>query len=247
MAGAWLGLLLVACGGASAAELSGTPEELREYLRSETRTVTISETATENAYTDIAKITLIVSTKERALALALERNNELRRTVVRQLVEFGIAEDAIRSSRYSASPQYGWFGNTPNSFEVVNSLVVTVDEEPAFRRVAEISDQNDAVRFGGVEFEHSEKIAFEEQVRNKAIDAVMAMRDVFQQRLGLTLRPVSFATSNAREENDVLEEIIVTGSRVDSSRNMDFAAASTFDELEYRATVSVTFDVVPLN
>ena len=58
---------------------------------------------------------------------------------------------------------------------------------------------------------------------------------------------MSFATSNAREENDVLEEIIVTGSRVDSSRNMDFAAASTFDELEYRATVSVTFDVVPLN
>ena len=111
------------------AELSGTPEELRRYLRTETRTVTIQEQATEFAYSDTAKITLMFSSEAKELAEAMRLNHELRDSVIDQLVASGISADKINSSRYSASPQFGWFGDKPNKVEVVNNIVVTVDTE----------------------------------------------------------------------------------------------------------------------
>lgn len=234
-----------------AAELSGTPEELRGYLRSETRTVTISDDATDVAYSDLAKITLIVTTKAKTLASAMKQNNDLRDSVAQQLTNSGISPDDIQSSKYSASPQFGWFGKSPSSFEVVNSLVVTVSEEALFRRVAEISDQSDAIIFGGVEFEHSEKEKYEDIVRDKAVDAVLNDRAYFETKLGLKLQPVSFTFSNVRaaefDRYRGIEEIVVTGARLASVSGESAAAPSSFDEVEYRVSVTVTFEVEQSN
>lgn len=229
------------------AELSGTPEELRGYLRSETRTVTISDTAVEVAYSDVAKITLIVTTKAKTLASAMKQNNDLRDSISRRLIESGISSGDIQSSKYSASPQFGWFGDSPNSFEVVNSLVVTVDEEPKFRRVAEISDESDSVAFGGVEFENSEEDAYEDKVRDKAVDAVLSDRDYFETKLGLKLQPVSFTFSDVHaaefDRYRDIEEIVVTGTKAGSFSSAPAQAPSSFDEVEYRVSVTVTFEV----
>ncbi len=237
------------CPNSLAAELSGTPEELRGYLRSETRTVTIRDEATELAYSDIAKVTLVVSTKAKMLADAMRENNEIRDSIVRTLVDGGVESDDIQSSKYSASPQFGWFGSAPNSFEVMNTLVVTVDSESAFRRIAQISDQEDSVRFGGAEFEHSQKEVYEDRVRDKAMEAVMQDRAYFEEKLGLKLRPLTFSFSDMEFTGDngfgyALEEIVVTGSRSTSSLGaVQPAISSSFDEIEYRVTVEVTFEV----
>ena len=232
---------------ADAAELSGSPDELREYLRSETRTVTIRDEATETAYTDVAEITLVVSTEARTLASAMEQNNNLRDSVFQKLVSAGIDADRIQSSKYSASPQFGWFGDTPNSFEVVNTLTVTVDEDTLFRRVAEISDSDKAIRFAGAKFEHSGKEEYEDRVRDKAVNAVLGDKEYFENKLGLRLTPVSFNFSDVFADQyggfGMLEEVVVTANRAASSRPAPKAPASSFDEVEYRVSVSITFAV----
>ncbi|MCH9695511.1 MAG: SIMPL domain-containing protein [Gammaproteobacteria bacterium] len=234
-----------------AAELSGTPEELRGYLRSETRTVTISDNASEVAYSDLAKITLIVTTKAKTLASAMKQNNDLRGSVAAQLSKSGISSDDIQSSKYSASPQFGWFGKSPSSFEVVNSLVVTVSGDAAFRQVAEISDQSDTVIFGGVEFEHSKKEEYENKVRDKAVDEVLSDQAYFESKLGLKLQPVSFTFSDVRTSElnrySGIEEVVVTASKLDSFGDVSVAAPSSFDEVEYRVSVTVTFEVEQIN
>ena len=239
--------LVIGSSGAWSAELSGTPEELRGYLQSETRTVTIRDNATETAYSDIAKITLIVSTEARELASAMAENNRTRDSIVEELVAAGVESSNIRTSKYSASPQFGWFGKSPSSFSVVNSLVVTVDDEGAFRRVAEISDREDSVSFSGAEFEHSEKEAYEDRVRDKALTAVLKERAYFEQKLGLTLKPVAFRFSDVHsyEPNPygVLEEIVVTGSRVSSAAKATAAAPPSYDEIDYQVSLEVTFVV----
>lgn len=236
--------------GARAAELSGTPEELKDYLRSEVRTVTIRKKAEEMAYTDVAKITLSISTEARNLADAIQGTDSLRQSIFRELVESGIGEDSIHSSRYSASPQYGWFGDRPNSFEVVNSLVVTIDQQSEFQRVAAIADRNTSVSFAGVEFEHSEKEAYEDKVRDMAVEKVLAEQRFFEQRLGLKLSPVSFEYSDVNALPDtygVLEEVIVTANRASSSGYRPRAPNPTFDEINYEVSVAVTFEVTGQN
>lgn len=234
----------------NAAELSGTPEELRSYLKAETRTVTLNESATEVAYTDLAKITLVVSTEAKDLALAMKDNNELRDAIRLRLSDLGVKADDIQSSKYSASPQYGWFGKKPAKYNVVNSLIVTVDSDELFRGVAGIADANDDVAFAGVAFEHSKKAEFEDKVRDKALQAVMRNKDYFAAQLGLTLRPVQFGFSAVdsrppRADFAVLEEIVVTAQRqsVGSKAGPVRASAPSFNEVTYRVSVSVTFAI----
>ncbi len=77
--------------------------------------------AAELAYSGLAKITLIVTTKTKTLASAMKQNNDLRDSVTQQLIKSGVSSDDIQSSKYSASPQFGWFGKSPSSFEVEQS------------------------------------------------------------------------------------------------------------------------------
>lgn len=231
---------------ATSTELSGTPEELRAFLQADTRTVVLSDRATEIGYSDIAKIRLAISTEARDLAAAIESNNSLRQSIAAELVAAGISEDDIHSSKYSASPQFGWFGDRPNSFEVVNSLEVTVKEQAQFQLVAEITDRNDDVRFTTAKFEHSEKEAYEQKVRDKVLEAILENQAYFEERLGLQLTPISFGFSDVYSSEGnfgAIEEIVVTSNRASSLAARAPAPAPTFDEVTYSVSVSVTFAI----
>ncbi|MEM6513178.1 MAG: SIMPL domain-containing protein [Pseudomonadota bacterium] len=234
---------------ARATELTGTPEALRAFLQSQVRTIVLRDDAEETGTNDIAKITLVIRTKERELSLSLEANNEKRDAVSAELLALGLSADDIQSSKYSASPQFGWFGSKPSSFEVVNTLVASVDNPSLFQRVAAIADSDDAVSFGGVAFEHSEEQAFENKVRDKAVDKVLEQARYFEQKLGLRLKAVSFQYGDVfRVQNDgfaMLDEIVVTRSRLSSSAPAPAVTVPSFDEVVYRATASVTFEVIP--
>lgn len=231
---------------ALAAELSGTPEELRRYLRTETRTVTIQEQATEFAYSDTAKITLMFSSEAKELAEAMRLNNELRDRVIAELVASGISADKINSSKYSASPQFGWFGDKPNKFEVVNNIVITVDAEDKFRRVAEMADSDDDIQFAGAKFEHSKKEETEDKVRDKALQSVMKSKRYFEKELGLELTPVQFHFSDVfaqqpKRDFAMVEEMVVSAPK--ALRAPAPARAPSYDEIEYHVSVSVTFEI----
>ena len=234
--------------GALSAELSGTPEELRRYLRAEVRTVTIQEQATEFAYSDTAKITLMFSTEAKELAEAMRLNNELRDSVIDRLVASGISADKINSSKYSASPQFGWFGDKPNKYEVVNNIVITVEAEDKFRLVAEMADGNEDIQFTGAKFEHSKKDEVEEKVRDKALQSVMKSRRYFEKELGLELTPVQFHFSDVfaqqpKRDFAMVEEMSLAAQKAPSMRLASPARAPSYDEIEYRVSVSVTFEI----
>ncbi|MEO1244964.1 MAG: SIMPL domain-containing protein [Pseudomonadota bacterium] len=235
---------------AAATELTGTPLELEQYLQSKTRVVTLGDTATETAYTDVAKINLIVTTEDKSLAGSLHANLATRERIRLLLAEAGIDPENVSSAKYSASPQYGWFGKKPASFEVVNSLEVEVNNENLFQRVAEVADREDAVSFGGVDFEHSEEDEYKNKVRDEAVEKILEDAAYFEQKLGVTLVPVSFQLSDvgisSHNRMNMINEIVVTGSRLGSG-----AAPSapppppSFDEVNYRVAVDITFEITP--
>jgi len=244
----FVALMLVLPAVSGATEVSGNPEELKQFLRSDVRTVSLQNNANETAYTDIAKITLVVVTKEKLLSESINENTQLRADLTRRLIESGISPESIRSSKYSASPQYRWFGKSPANFEVVNSVVVEVDSEAQFLEVSSQADASDAISFGGVVFELKDEQAFENQVRDKAMQAVLADAAYFEERLGLSLKPVAFSYSPVNRRNrgnfGAIEEIIVTASRAKSESSEPPAPRTTFDEVQFSVSVQVTFEVV---
>ncbi len=241
-----IALVLFSATAAAAPELRGSPQELEQYLQSETRTVSIRQTATENAYTDRARVSLTVTTEHKSLAEAIRLNRSLRLRTIQEFSAAGISSDDIRASKFSTSPQYGWFGKAPSSFEVINTIVVVVESEEQFQAVAAVADRQKEIQVSQTEFEHSQKDEFEKKVRQKAMDKVMEERQFYETQLGLSLRPVSFSVSTARPQpmrrRAQVESLAL--SDMEGGMAMDQAMQTgTFDEIRYMSSVQVLFEV----
>ncbi|WP_317932100.1 SIMPL domain-containing protein [Halioxenophilus sp. WMMB6] len=236
----------------AAAELTGSAEELRSFLHPNEKLVSLAGDAEQKAYSDEALVSMVVSTKAKQLAEALEANARLRDSMRAQLLAGGIAADDINNSQFSSSPQYGWFGKTPSSFEVANRVVVRITHEQQLQLLAEVADQHSEIDLADTEFKHSKKEHFLQLVKQTALDKVLVEKALYEKNLGVKLTPVNFreerllthATPGAR----MLEEIVVTARRRDSSyADVPVARkepATRFDEIEYSAHIVVDFKIV---
>jgi hypothetical protein len=237
-----LSLAILAVGTAVAEpEIRGTPGELKDFLQSSSRYVTLDDQATEKAVSDRAIVELSVTTENRSLSAALDANRGVRGRVMADL-----QAASIRTAEFSTSPEFGLFGSKPSSFNVVNAVSVTVTDEAQFRAAAGLVDRYKEVQLSDTRFEHSGKDKTQERVRKAALDKVMASRRFFEEELGLKLRPVAFGTSGSGSGTNAVEEIIVTTRKMEVPLAMEaLDLPDGFDEIEYRARVSVTFEVVP--
>jgi uncharacterized protein YggE len=230
-------------------ELRGAPADLQKYLQPARRTVTLTGHAKQTVPSDVGHVSVIVRTQAKELAAAMRANAERRTALAQQLTREGIPDKAIRAEKFSSSPQFGWFGRTPTSYEVVNRLIVDVTDDAQLIRVSEVAAHSTDTSIGAIAFEYTQRTALQETVRHLAFDDAIARKAFYEERLGAMLRPVAFAfsdrTARAERPAEGIEEIVVTGSK----RSDSFASAPTpppsFDEQQYEVSVEVTFDVEP--
>ncbi|MEO0425735.1 MAG: SIMPL domain-containing protein [Pseudomonadota bacterium] len=243
-------LLALVAFGAHAAELRGTPKELRDYLQSERTDVRVVGESEIVAYTDTAVVTIVVRTKEKTLSASLGANQSLRTALTRDLEAAGVAKEAIRSTAFSSSPTYRLFGRKPSSYEVVNRLTVKVGDEGQLQRVSTLVDAREEFTIGAVDFEDSREDALKRQADLAALDDAREAAQQYADRLGLTVEPRAFTFEAIRIQASraamVMEEAAMAGSSADSySLKADRVAQPTsFDERTYRSRVTVTFEVV---
>jgi uncharacterized protein YggE len=235
------------------AQLSGTPNELREFLHPKPNTVNINGEGELTAYKDTAKVSLMVTSDERSLSQAMEVNHALRLELIQEFVTAGIPTDAINNSKFSNSPQFGLFGRNPNSFEVSARMEIQVTSEEHLQLLAAAADEHDEVDFGSTEFEHSEEDDFEDQVREIAVQDVMAQKAYYESSLGLELKAVNFfyggirRMARAMPRAAMAQEMAMdaSGGRASSSVSLATpAVAPTFDEVEYQTSINVVFEIV---
>lgn len=248
--------LLIAMGLASPTfaqpQLSGTPDELRGFLFPRANTVNISGDAELTAYKDIARVSLLVTTEARSLNQAMSLNQELRGELITQFTAAGIPQADINNSKFASSPQYGLFGRNPSSYEVSARLDVEVSSEQALQLLAGAADEHDEVEFERVEFEHSDEEAFENEVRELALQDVMEQKAFYEDTLGLELRAINFFYGGIRQmarampATLAMEEMAVdaVGGRSATAITSAPAVAPSFDEVEYQTSVTVVFEIV---
>lgn len=249
-------LLAMASSGLVAnTELKGKPEDLRKFLHPKDRVVSIFAEAEEKAYSDKAIISLVITTEDKALSGSLAKNSRLRENISKQLVNAGINQESIKSSKFSTSPQYGWFGKKPTSYKVVNRMAVSITEENQLKEIALVADTQEAVELSDTSFEHTKKDELEDKVKEQALAKVMKQKAFYEKSLGIKLVPIGFRKQNiglkATRGAMVLEEVVVTAQKrssnyqdtaINTSR-YNSAVESSFDEVEYKAGIYVDFRI----
>jgi uncharacterized protein len=237
----------------SAPELKGTPQELRGFLHPADRVVTITGQAEEKAYSDVAIVSLVVTTEDKLLSNAISQNTSLRAKITQSLLASGVNKNSIKSSKFSSSPQYGWFGKKPTSFKIVNRMAISITNEAHLKDIAVISDQFEEVDLSDTEFEHSAKDEYNQKVKAKALDKVLKQKAFYEKTLGLKLTAISIRDSNihqmATRGARVLESVVVSR-RLDESDSYssiakfkEQAPSTSFDEIKYQADITVDFKI----
>lgn len=231
-------------------ELKGSPNDLRGFLHPKANIVVISGMAEEKVYSDKAIVSLVISTEDKLLSLAIESNTNLRRDVTNHLVGVGLDVSTIKSSKFSSSPQYGWFGSKPSSYKVVNRMAVSITEEEHLQEIAKVADKYLEVELSDTEFLHSQEDEYDQKVRAKALEKALKQKAFYEKYLGVKLSPIGLRDSNVLQQGTrgamVLEEVVVTGfrssDRASSAKTYKAKSRqSSFDEVQYRASLSVEF------
>ena len=246
----WLGLvgLLFAPVLSAQVEVSGTPEEVRQFIEPQPLVIEIQGFAETLAAADVARITLLVVTEEKTLTEALSRNAAIRQQLVQTLIDYGIDAEDIDNTQFSSSPQYGLFGRKPSQYEVANRVKVSVASEAGLIFVSETADAQENISLAGITFEHSQREAAQQQVRIDALQDAKAQAAAYAATVGLTLRPIWFnpgTSHHRRRANDyaVMEEVVVTASRGGGAAPAA-ARPVAFEEVRYVGHATVRFAVV---
>ena len=238
-------------------ELKGNPEELRQFLHPQEEVIVVQGRAEKKAYSDRAIISLVVTTEHKKLSAAIAANTRLRAQIAKALEAGGIAPGAIRNSKFSSSPQYGWFGDEPVSYKVNNRMAITIDDEAQLERIAQAADEHKNVELADTQFEHTRYKEFREQVLADAFDQVMNEKAFYEKTLGIELAPLGINESRADQQGSrgaqALNRINISQKYVEKALKSAPRGAlygdvgsgdSSFDEVVYAATVSVKFRIV---
>lgn len=243
-------MALVVSGAAIAApELKGDPDELARYLL-DAKKIVINGEGEERGEADSAVISLAVKTKDSHLRQAIEDNEKIRKAITAKLQSAGIPGDKIKSSRFSSTPNYGWFGDKPTSYDITNEVKITVTDETQLRAVADIVDTYKESRLIKTDFEYSAKESAKIKALEKAISNVLAKRSLYERTLNITLTPINVAEHSYAATPAPLmlapRKAIASGAESLSSFSAGGtgsadAASGGFGEVVYKANSTVEF------
>lgn len=231
----------------AATELSGTPQELAAYLQEIPETVSIAGNAEKKLPADQAIIHLKVTTEEKSMTEALDKNRAMRRDITSSLLAAGLSADRIEAAQFSSTPESGFFTDKIKRYKVENSLKATVTNEAEFRAVAELIDTRDEVTYEKTEFELADRKAAERLLLAEACRDAAAKKGIYETELQIKLTPVRFHDGR----------IILNKPRLRMDRAVktlsfsgEAAAASApppvqFDEIELNASVTVEYRLTP--
>lgn len=172
-------------------ELKGSVSELSDYLVSTGNYVTLSGQSEIKVQSDRAIVSIRVATEDSSLHNALKSNQDLRTTIFGTLKKSGISADRISASRFSSTPQNGFFGR--KSYKVENLVKITIKDEEEFQEISKIVDSYKEVDYGGIEFERSDKDELKRKSIERACDAVIKKKDIYESKFNVKLIPKRFA------------------------------------------------------
>ncbi|ALP54376.1 hypothetical protein Tel_15155 [Candidatus Tenderia electrophaga] len=229
----------------AAPELSGTPHELSQYLLDQKKIIAIEGEAEEKVEADRAVVSIAVRTKENKLQDALQKNEALRHTLRQQLQQAGIDAEAIRASNFSSTPDYGWFGDKPSSYEVSNEVKISIRNEAQLQTIARLVDSHKEIFLGTMTFEDSAAATNTLKVLEKALTMVQDKRALYEGQLGVTLQPIRVSTPQVFARTPQLQRMAPAKPGQEGiSNTADTAPASgDFGGITYGANTLVEFVV----
>lgn len=187
------------------------------------------------------------------LSEALKKSQETRKNIEITLGKKGIPSEKIKSSKFSSTPEYGFFSGKPKNYKVSANIFITLNNEKQFQDVAMLIDSlKETLEYNGIEFKSTVKEDNEMKALEKACEEVSKKKAIFEKSLNVKLVPVSFnETFLGGNENDKIRMNSERQAYMDlyKAKNLLMeeadASGSKFEELKYVKKIVIEFKLIP--
>ena len=219
-------------------ELKGSPGELTSYLQNIPSTIVVNGHSEIDANADNAIVTLVVKTENKLLSEAIKSNQSVRHKITTFLTSKGFKEKNITSSKFSSTPEYGFFGNKPDNYKVNNAVLLSINSEKELLFISEVVDKFQEVFLVGTTFEHSEHEKYKKLALEKAISNALSKKSLYERTLGtkLYVKNISENTTGIIHQTDQVRSRKAMSSYSGASK-------ANFGSLTYQSTVTITYKV----
>lgn len=239
-------------------ELSGTPTELIQHLRSIPEKVVISGVAERTVEADRAVIKILVLTTEKKLEQSLIKNNKIRTDIMQQLTASGIDTNRIHTSRFASSPIHSSWSGKIKEYVISSRVNIYAENEKEMQSVALLVDKFEEVSLSSISFEMTKKEKIKQELIKEALQQVQQHKEIYESSLGVDLIPAKFGPDFPGSDSDLaIRGGIRKGNRFTSYDNSILSnpeltvtlhalmqqapAIDQFEELLYKAEITVTF------
>ncbi|MDX1564402.1 MAG: SIMPL domain-containing protein [Phycisphaeraceae bacterium] len=192
MIGLAAGVMGLAAMAGADVELRGKSAELRAHLSATEGLVDLSGSAEVKSDTDEAVVALAIVSKQTKLKDAMEANYRIRTRLINFLKTIDVADDRVKTSRFSSTPNAGLFSKTA-SYTVHNAVSVLIKSEKKLHAIAGFVDANEGVSYGGVTFRMSNRRQLIEKATLKAIEDLKKRKAMYEKQFGVKLQLVRFS------------------------------------------------------
>ncbi len=250
---------LAAAGAMAGPELSGTPDELVAHLRAIPGQVTLTGEGEAKVEADRAEIVVKVRNSDRSFRTALAQNQQMRAEILAALEKAGIPADCLRMSRFSSTPTQGYFSSKVKSYEIESRVTIEASSEKELQSAAAVVDEKEGVSLQSLTFRNTQSEKHKADALTQALAKVRALKKTYERALGVSLLPRAIGPQPAPASAEFARRRVYAGMEVSGTSSVltdpelglvVHALAqrepdiSQFDQVLYRAAVSVTFDVV---
>jgi uncharacterized protein YggE len=151
---------------------------------------------------DYAQFTTGITTRAKTTKEATDANTKVMAAVTAALLNSGVAQNDIQTSRFSLQPVYAQQSNAPaklSGFDVSNQVRVTI------RQIAKLGDILDrvvtagATDIGSVEFLHADSAKALDQAREAAVADARRKADLYAHATGMTIGRVAWITEDTAQ------------------------------------------------
>jgi len=162
------------------------------------RTISIMGEGKVTAITDIALVSLGLTTEKKSVSDAQSENSKTINSLIEKLKVLGIAKEDITTTNYSIYPAYDW----TNGKQILRGYTVSQDVQVKIRQTDKVDDvlkiagDLNLNQIGGLTFTIDNPETYKQQARIKALENAKEKADALAEVMGVKLgKVISFSES----------------------------------------------------
>jgi len=206
--------------------IEGSPDEATAFLLKGEPRVSLRGSASTVVEATTVNLSIIITADAPTSAMAAGLIDQKTTELLDKLKAAGIERGQMKVPKFTTiTPRYGNSENV-KGYSASSSLTAELSEQKQYLDLIAVTDRISGVSIADLQYDHSQLANIHKTILANACKRVLTRKEIYEQNLGVTLRPISFTEEDGTERP----------SSADGSR---------FGQIPVKASIRVLFEVIP--